>query len=70
MDRVPNAWIRELCGVMKGVDENFDEGVLQWFGHIKRIENDRIAKRIYVGECAGSHSVGRLQKGLIDSMDC
>ena len=29
MDRVPNAWIRELCGVTKGVDERIDEGVLQ-----------------------------------------
>ena len=28
MDRVPNAWIRELCGVMKGVDERIDESVL------------------------------------------
>ena len=29
MDRVPNEWIRELCGVMKGVDERIDEGVLR-----------------------------------------
>ena len=26
------------------------------------MENDRIAKRVYVGECAGSRSVGRPQK--------
>ena len=31
-------------------------------GHVERMENDRIAKRVYVGECVGSHSVGRLQK--------
>ena len=40
----------------KGLDERIDEGMLQWFGHVKR---DRIAKRIYVGECSGSHSMGR-----------
>ena len=28
MDRVPNVWIREWCGVMKGVDERIDEGFL------------------------------------------
>ena len=28
MDRVPNAWIRELCRVKKGLDERIDEGVL------------------------------------------
>ena len=32
MDRVPNARIRELCGVTKEVDERIDEGVLRWFG--------------------------------------
>ena len=49
MDRVPNARIRELWGVTKGVDERIDEGVLWWFSHVERIENDRIAKRVYIG---------------------
>ena len=48
MDRVRNARIRELCGVTKGVDEMIDEGILRWFGHVARMENDRIAKRVYV----------------------
>ena len=38
IDKVPNA-------VSKGVDEKFDEGVLRWFNHVERIENDRIAKK-------------------------
>ena len=50
MDRVPNAWIRELCRV-KGLDKRIDEGVLQWFSHGKRMEKNRIAKRVYVGVC-------------------
>ena len=40
----------------KGVDKRIDEVVLQWLGHVERMEKDRIAKRVYVGECAGSHS--------------
>ena len=32
------------------------------------MENDRIAKRVYVGECAGSRSVGRSQKRWNDTM--
>ena len=70
MDRVLNGRIRDLCGVTKGVDENIDEGVPRWLGHVERIENDRIAKRVYVGECAGSHSVGRPWKRWIDPIDC
>ena len=40
MVRVPNARIRELCGVAKGVEERIDEGVLRWFGNVERLEND------------------------------
>ena len=46
MDRVPNAWIRALCKVKKGLAERIDEGVLRWFGHVERMENDTIAKRV------------------------
>ena len=38
---------------------------------MERMEKDRIAKRAYVGECAGRCSVGRLRKRWIDTMkDC
>ena len=46
MGRVQNARIRELCGVTKGVDERIDEGILRGFGHVERMEKDRIAKRV------------------------
>ena len=59
---IPNAWIRELCGVTKGVNERIDEGVLRWFSHVERMEKERIAKRVYVGKCAGSRSVGGPRK--------
>ena len=69
MDRVLNALIRELCGVTKGVDEKgltkvFSDGSGMW----KKKENDRIAKRVFVGECAGSHSVSRPWKRWIDTV--
>ena len=44
MDRIPNARIRELCGVRKGLDERIEEDGLRWFGHEERMEMDRIAK--------------------------
>ena len=40
-------------------------------GHVERMENDRIAKRVYLGEGAGNRSVGRPQKRWIDIVrDC
>ena len=57
MDRAPNVRMRESCGVKKGVHERIDEGVLRRFGHVERMENDRIAKKVYVRECAASCSL-------------
>ena len=38
---------------------------------MERIENNKITKRVYVGECAGSCSGGRLHKRWNDTMkDC
>ena len=61
----------ELCREAKGADERIDGSVLHWFGLFERMENDRIAKRVHVEECVGSHLVGRQQKRWIDSVnDC
>ena len=50
---------RGLLGIRwvdKGIVQNDKriDGVLHCFGHDERMKNDRIAKRAYVGECAGS----------------
>ena len=51
--------------------ERIDEGVLRCFGHFEKVERDMIAKRVYVGECAGSRSVGRPRKRWIYAVkDC
>ena len=52
----------------KGVNEKTDEGVRRWFGYVERMGNDRIAKRVHLGECVGSHSVGRSRKRWIDTV--
>ena len=50
----------------KWVDEIIDEGVLRGFGHVERMENHRIGKRLYVGEFADSTSVGQPWKEVVD----
>ena len=67
MDTVPNARIKELCEV-KEIDERIDEGVLRWFGNVERMESDRTAKKVYVGEYAGSRSVSRPRKKWTDTV--
>ena len=46
MGRVPNALIKELCRVRKGVDEWIYEGVLRWFGPV-----EGIGKKVYIRVC-------------------
>ena len=69
IDKVPNARIRQLCGVTNGENEKIDEGVFRFFDHVERMEHDRIAQRVYVGEYAGSHSVGRPRKRWINTVN-
>ena len=55
----------------RGVDDRIDEGVLRRFGHVEIMENDRIAKKVYVWECTGIRSLGRPRKRRIStSNDC
>ena len=44
MDMVPNARIKELCGVKKDLDERIDEGIIRRCGHVERMEEDWIAR--------------------------
>ena len=37
---------KELCRVKKGLDERTDEGMFRLFGHMERMESDRIAMRV------------------------
>ena len=39
-----------MCRVMKGVEKMIDEGVLMWFDHVERIQNDRIARSVRRGK--------------------
>ena len=57
-----------MCGVKEGLNERIVEGVLRWYGHVERMERDIIAKRLYVGGCAGSRSMGRPRKRWIDTV--
>ena len=46
---MPNAHIREMCGVTRRVDETINESIL-WFGVTERMRDDRLAKRVHVKE--------------------
>ena len=51
------------------VNKRIDESILRWFAHIERMEEDRIAKWVYMGECVGSRLVCGPRKKWIDSVN-
>ena len=51
------------------MDKRIDVSVLRLFGHIERKGNDRIAERVYTGECLGSHLVGQPRKMWSDRVN-
>jgi hypothetical protein len=68
VDKMRNEYIRELCGIEKGVIERISECILRWFGHVERMEEYRLVKKIYSSECVGIRTVGRPKMRWIDSV--
>jgi hypothetical protein len=68
IDKMRNEHIRELCGVKKGVTERINEYILRWFGHMERMDVNRLVKRMYNSECVGDRPVGRPKKRWIESL--
>ena len=58
-EKVKNSVIRELMNVNKNVIEVIEERSLRWFGHIKRMEAERIPKAVSEWEPDGKRRRGR-----------
>ena len=67
IDKMRNERIRELCGVKKGVNERINESILRWFGHVERMDDSRLVKLMYSGECVRNRLAGRPKKKWIES---
>ena len=62
VDRVPNVEIRRMCGKNVSVSQRMDQGVLRCFGHVERMRNERLIKRVYDSEVRGVRRRGGQEK--------
>ncbi len=46
MDRVRNDEVRRRTGAVKELADRAEQGVLRWFGHVERMEEQRLVKKI------------------------
>ena len=69
IDKIRNEFIRSTCGVQKGINERINESMLRWFGHVERMDDSRMVKRMYKSECIGKRPPGRAKRRWIDSVE-
>ena len=68
MDRVRNADVRMRAGIEVELASRADQRVLRWFGHVERMDEHRIARRVLMEEVSGGRVRGRPRLGWMDSV--
>jgi hypothetical protein len=58
MDRGRNEEVCRWCGSEVSIGEIMDINVMRWYGHVERMEEDRIAKRVYSAKVEDSRARG------------
>src|ERR1700755_2886271 len=68
VDRIRNERIREMCGWKRGIVGRAEEGVLRWFGHVCRMDENRIVGRVMRSEVEGGRGRGRPRMRWMDGV--
>ena len=53
MDRVRNEEVRRRDGIEMELASRADQRVLRWFGHMERMDDYRMARRVLMAEVSG-----------------
>ena len=59
MDRLRNEYIRNRCDLKNGIGVKVERNVLRWFGHIERMDDERLVKKVYESSVEGGRRRGR-----------
>ena len=68
LDRIRNEEVRGRTGVIDELSGRVDESVLKWFGHMKRMGNERLTTRVWSAEAAETRVLGRPRHRWIDGV--
>ena len=66
LDRLRNEEVRERTGVRKELAARVDTKVLRWFGHVERMEDERLTKKAINSKVDGRNVRGRPRFGWIN----
>ena len=68
MDRVRNEEVRRRAGIERELARRADHRVLRWFGHVKRMDEYPMARRVLISEVSGGRVRGRPRLGWMDGV--
>ena len=56
------------AGIERELASRADQRVLRWFGHVERMDDYRMARRVLISEVGGRRVRGRPRLGLMDGV--
>ena len=68
MDRVKNEEVRRKAAIERVLASRADQRVLRWFGHVERMDEYRMARRVLMAEVNGGRIRGRPMLGWMDGV--
>ena len=68
MDRVRNEEVHRRAGMERELASRADQRVLRWFGHVKRMDEYRMDRRVLMAEVSGGRVRGRPRLGRMNGV--
>ena len=68
MDRVRNEEVRRRAGIERELESRADQRVLRWFGHVERMDEYRMARRVVLAAVSGGRVRGWPRLGWMDGV--
>ena len=68
MDRVRNEEVHMRAGIERELASRADQRVLKWFGHVERIDENRMARRVLMAEVSGGRVRWKPRLGWMDDV--
>ena len=59
MDRVRNEEVHRRAGIERELASRADQRVLRWFGHVERMDDYRMERRVLMAAVSGGRVRGR-----------
>ena len=68
MVRVRNEEVRRRAGIERKIASIVVQRVFRWFGHVERMDDYRMARRVLMVEVSGGRERGRPRLGWMDGV--